>query len=494
MPVMENIRQGANSPVMKVLFGIIVIVFVFWGVGGQGQVQTIASVNGTRITATPLQERMRRVTRGMALPPEQQAYYEEQVIVELIREELMLQEAARMGLEVSDYEVALKIMQMPEFQDENGKFSKKLQEQALKMGGFREGKFEAQVRESILMSKVQAAVQAGVMVSDEEVRAAFVQQNAQMTARWLLLTPDDLRLHVPVSQDAIDAYLSMNEDKVRSRYEAEKARRWSQPRKFQYSSILLRTDLAEGEGALSPAEVKAKLETVLAEARSGKDFADLARQYSEDVTAGRGGEQGLQREDQMDVALVTQLAQAGEGNVTDIVETPLGFVIARAQTIVPATETSFEEARQTITRELIADEGLAGFTESLVSELLNAWKPGAPPTARIDELGLRVRETEPFSPRAPKFVGAGTSDDLNAALAEMPSPGVLPKAYRSTVGTLLVEVVNVDLPDDTTFKAQETAIYMSMVGQKRRMFLEMWLEDMMSSAKVERLYKPLEEI
>ena len=64
MPVMENIRQGANSPVMKLLFGAIVIVFVFWGIGGQRQTQTVATVNGTRITDTPLQKELRARTRG----------------------------------------------------------------------------------------------------------------------------------------------------------------------------------------------------------------------------------------------------------------------------------------------------------------------------------------------------------------------------------------------------------------------------------------------
>ena len=93
MPVMENIRQGANSPVMKLLFGAIVIVFVFWGIGGQRQTQTVATVNGTRITDTPLQKELRARTRGMALTQEQQAALEEDIIVQLIREQLILEEA-----------------------------------------------------------------------------------------------------------------------------------------------------------------------------------------------------------------------------------------------------------------------------------------------------------------------------------------------------------------------------------------------------------------
>ena len=128
MPVMENIRQGANSPIMKLLFGAIVIVFVFWGIGGQRQTQTVATVNGTRITDTPLQKELRARTRGMALTEPQRASLEEDIIVQLIREQLLLEEASRMDLHVSDYEVAVAIMDDPSFHDTEGVFSKKLME------------------------------------------------------------------------------------------------------------------------------------------------------------------------------------------------------------------------------------------------------------------------------------------------------------------------------------------------------------------------------
>jgi hypothetical protein len=58
---MENIRAGANNPWMKAVFAAIMLVFVFWGVGGAGGPtnQTIADVNGDRITDTQFQQVMR---------------------------------------------------------------------------------------------------------------------------------------------------------------------------------------------------------------------------------------------------------------------------------------------------------------------------------------------------------------------------------------------------------------------------------------------------
>jgi len=494
MPVMESIRQGANSPIMKILFGAIVIVFVFWGIGGQNMTQTLATVNGTRITDTPLQQRLRSATRGQALAPEVQAQYEEQIIVQLIQEELLLDEADKMGLEVSDYEIALNIMQDSSFHDADGKFSKKLMDQALKMNGWREDRFESDLRRRLLLSKVIRSVQEGVGVTDAEVRKQFMASQTTMNVKWVMLSPDLLKDDVPVEDDAVAALLAADEDRVKSRYETEKARRWSQPRKIQYATILLRTDLADGEGKMDEAELRSRLEKVLAEARGGTSFADLARTYSEDLTAARGGEQGMQREDQVDAELAKAMVAVGKDGVTDIVATPRGLVIAHVQDIREAEETSFDDAKNTIARELIAEGELANFTEGLVSELLGAWKPGAPPTARLTELGLKLQDAGPFAPSSPKLVGAGTSPELVAELTQLPDPGVLGKAFTTSVGTILVEVTAVNKPSEDEYATIAPLIEGQILRSKRDGFVAIWMDDLMKRADIERLYMPLEEI
>lgn len=494
MPVMENIRQGANSPIMKLLFGAIVIVFVFWGIGGQRQTQTIATVNGTRITDTPLQKRLRQATRGQPLTPDMQANIEEQIILGLIQEELLITEAERMGLEVSDFEIALTITKDPSFQDSEGKFSKKLMDQALKMNGWREDRFESDLRRRLMLSKVRQSVEQGVGVTDAEVRKQFMASQTTMSVRWVMLSPDLLKDDVPVQDDAVAALLAADEDRVKSRYESEKARRWSQPRKIQYATILLRTDLGDSEGKMPEADLRARLEGVLVEARGGADFAGLARTYSEDLTAARGGEQGLRREDQIDAELAKALVAAGKDGITDIVATPRGLVIAHVQDIQDAKETTFDEAKDTIARELIAEGELAGFTEALVSELLGAWKPGAPPTARLEALGLKVQDAGPFAPTQPKLVGAGTSPELIVELSKVPEPGVLGRAFTTSVGTILVEVTDVQKPSDEQYAMLKPMLEGQILREKRDGFMAAWVQDCMDRADIERAYLPLEEI
>jgi peptidyl-prolyl cis-trans isomerase D len=494
MAVMENIRQGANSPVMKLLFGAIVIVFVFWGIGGQRQTQTLATVNGTRITDTPLQKELRAQTRGMAMNKQQQASLEENIIVQLIREQLLLEEAEKIGLRVSDYEVAIAIMQDPSFHDAEGMFSKKLMDQALQMNGWREDRFEADLRQRLLLFKVQQSVIYGVNVSDAELKQQFMAAQTSMSVKWVMLSPDLLKDDVPVTDDAIDAVLASEEGKVRSRYESEKARRWSQPRKIQYATILLRTDLTDEQGQMPEDALRSRLETILSDARSGADFADLARQHSEDLTAARGGEQGMRREDQIDAELAKAMVVAGKDGITDIVATPRGLIVAHVQDLKEAEETSFDDAKRTITREIIAEGELSSFTTELATELLAAWSPGAPPTQRLGTLGLKVQDAGPFSPTQPKLVGAGTSPELTAALSKLPSPGVLAQAFTTSVGTILVEVTSVDKPDEAQFELIKPMIKGQALNSKRQGFLVAWLDDLTQRAAIERFYMPLEDI
>ena len=102
MGVMENIRAGATNPWMKAVFAAIVLVFVFWGVGGAGGPtnQVIAEVNGERITDTAFQRLMRNYSRtqGEAKSDEEQSRIAAQAVAELIENKVLQQTAEKNGI------------------------------------------------------------------------------------------------------------------------------------------------------------------------------------------------------------------------------------------------------------------------------------------------------------------------------------------------------------------------------------------------------------
>lgn len=75
-------------------------------------------------------------------------------------------------------------------------------------------------------------------------------------------------------------------------------------------------------------------------------FADLALQHSECPTALQGGELGWVKQGQLYPELDAALFQLSAGQVSDILESPLGFHVLHCQDIHPAATKSFADVQQ----------------------------------------------------------------------------------------------------------------------------------------------------
>jgi len=101
--------------------------------------------------------------------------------------------------------------------------------------------------------------------------------------------------------------------------------------------------------AATKAKAKAKAQDVLKQARAGKDFAQLAKDNSQDPgSAPSGGDLGFfgrgQMVPQFDAAAFTQKP----GVVGDIVESDFGFHIIKVVEKLPASVVPFETAKPQI--------------------------------------------------------------------------------------------------------------------------------------------------
>jgi peptidyl-prolyl cis-trans isomerase D len=493
MSVMENIRRSTDSTAMKLVFGAIVIVFIFWGIGGAGaQVQLIAEVNGERITDTQFNKVMRRASRAQgAMDDSAQRELARAVIDSLIAQELMVQQAREAGLEVSDDEVAAALYQNPMFLDDDGVFSIRLYEEGLKSLGYTRGRFEEQVRTDLLLRKVQTIAGSGIRVSEAEVRQAFDAQATRVKVRWMMFSEDGLLRHVPVDDAAIQAQLGADEPGIKERFEAEKATRWTRPARAELSMILLRGDLPEGQGKVEDAVLKARADAVLAEAQGGADFAELARTWSEDASAVNGGKLGAMTKGQLDPALAEAVFSAEPGGLTPVVQTARGYAIAKVASRKEAVETPYDEAKTTIAREMVARQGVGDYLSSLSQQVLDAWKTGGSPPAELMEAnGLSVVEAGPFSPANPRLVGAGSSPALQVALMDVTGPGLLEQVFETSTGRVLVEVTDFTPPDDALFADIKDNLEIQILRERQQAFMEQWEQDLRSRARIVQHYQP----
>lgn len=144
----------------------------------------------------------------------------------------------------------------------------------------------------------------------------------------------------------VRAKVQVGESEMRDYYAANLAK-YTDEESYRARHIFFKT----GEKA-SPDEVqrsKTKALAVLADARSGKDFAELAKNFSEDPAARKdGGDLGSFKKGDMQPELEKTIISLKPGEVSDLVATPIGFHIIKLEARVAGTTKPFESVKSDI--------------------------------------------------------------------------------------------------------------------------------------------------
>jgi len=118
-----------------------------------------------------------------------------------------------------------------------------------------------------------------------------------------------------------------------------------------------------------PEEVRKALATamiVLQEARSGKDFADLAKIYSDDPQAAKdGGELGTFKKGDMLPEIENAVIDMKSDEISDLVNTPAGFHIIKLEEKSPGKLRPFDEVKGEIEELLIKKKSDERFNQWL---------------------------------------------------------------------------------------------------------------------------------
>ncbi|MDQ7010952.1 MAG: peptidylprolyl isomerase, partial [Mariprofundaceae bacterium] len=144
------------------------------------------------------------------------------------------------------------------------------------------------------------------------------------------------------------------------------------------------------------AAARRKIESAQARIRAGEDFAKVAREVSEDATAGKGGDLGFFEHSVMVPAFDQAVFSMQKGEISDIIETRFGYHLIRLTDIRKASETPFEEVRDKLADEIRAARA-AEEAYNLSRDLDDALGMEDSLKAAAESLNLSVREIGPVS-------------------------------------------------------------------------------------------------
>lgn len=169
--------------IMWTILALIIVSFLFFGIfpadTGQG---IAASVNGEIISASELNRyylNLADTYRDIFKDQFNDALSKtlrSQALRDLIQNRLLVQEAERIGLQVSDEEVRAAIMQVPAFQ-RNGQFDRTTYLRHLDYVNQKPAAFEESQRRQMLRGKLERIIEDSVTVTEEEAAETYAKRN-----------------------------------------------------------------------------------------------------------------------------------------------------------------------------------------------------------------------------------------------------------------------------------------------------------------------------
>jgi peptidyl-prolyl cis-trans isomerase D len=475
MTMLDRMRRHKNW--LKWSLVLVVLAFIALYIpasnnpaNGAGLSEAVATVEGNDVTVAEFRQAYNRQMEayrsayGANMDERllRQLGIDQRILQQLVEEEIAMAEAGRLGITASDEEVKARILAIPSFQ-ENGQFiGYERYRQMLQMQNppIRESDFEEQVRRSITMEKLQAAVTNWISISDADAEAAFRKRNEKVKLAVVSFPADKFRESVQASDQEVAAWFESHKDDYRvpekrkvkyalidiqsirdrinvspqdvQRHYEDNAQQFSTPEQVRASHILLKTD------GKNEAEVRKLAEEIAAKAKAGADFAALAKQYSEDESNNtKGGDLDFFGRGQMVPEFDTAAFALEPGQISDPVKTSFGYHIIKLTEKRAATSRPLAEVQAQI-EDQIKWERAQEQAQRMADDLTAQLKTPADLDTIAKAQGLMVSESGFFSREEP-ISGLG----LAPAAAEQAfslADGAISPAIRTPQGFAFLTV------------------------------------------------------
>lgn len=425
--MLDVMRKHAGSWMIKVILIAIVIVFVFWGVGDfkSRRASQAASVNGEIITLADYQRAYNTLVEqyrqqfGANLDENMLALFrvKEQALEQLINHTILIQEARKLGLTVSDAEVATAIRDMPFFHVD-GVFDSRRYHAMLSQAHLTPEGFEDEQRKSLLGEKLTRLISGAAKLSDQEIEEWHNWQNAMVNIDYVLfsrtagddpvVSPEAVAAYFEAQKDdyqtppmrkcryvifdpaAHRAGITIDEDAIVDYYE-------SHPEQFHAEKKVEARHILIGVDADTDAEAaRKKAEDVSGRAKNGEDFAVLATLFSDCPSKSQGGYLGFFAREEMVKPFSEAAFSMSVGEISAPVKTEFGWHVIKVESVKEATTQSLDQSREQIVSVLTQAEAqnvAHEKAERFYEDLYEADDLSAHATAA----NLTVRETGAFT-------------------------------------------------------------------------------------------------
>ncbi len=376
--MLDALRAATQSLPGRIIIGLISLCFVGWGVSSAINSFVTSSqfvrVGNTDIGVGAYREAYQRALQNLQQQRQQAITNEQarelgldrQVLVQLVSDAILDQQAKSLGLAMSDKDLARSLLEDDRFKGTTGKFDRLAFDARLRNAGTTERRFVTELRRDYLRREQTLPLEQGLQVPNAllEVMNRYVNETRSIdyfvllpAAAGTIDSPNDeaLKAFYDVRRDsyrtpeyrkivvlaltpsALEKATTVSEEEVTKRYEDVKAQRYAQPEKRKIDQILL-PDEAAANAASAKIDAGESFDQLAAERSPADKYIDLG---------------AVAKPELADKAIAEVAFALPEGAVSKPVKLgQFGWALVRVEKIIPAHDTPFEQVKADLEKEL----------------------------------------------------------------------------------------------------------------------------------------------
>jgi peptidyl-prolyl cis-trans isomerase D len=493
---------------------------VFGGQPGRG---VIAKVDGSDITADEVREAARQMLRqqmpqgganmNMLLP-----FFTQRAAEQLITRQALIAEAGRMGLRATPEEIKDELQHgryAATFFPGGNFIGEQEYEGMLQQANLTPVKFEEDVGNEILLTKLQALIAGAASVSEADIHEQFVKQNSKVKFDYAVLKQDDLRKGLNPTTEELQAYynahkasyansvpekrkvkyavidnskaeagVQVTRDDLRNYYDQHRDQ-YRVPEQAKVGHIWIKMPVPGDDGKLDDkkvAEAQHRAEDLLKQLKSGAKFEDVAKKYSEDPgSASVGGSLGWIGRGQATPEFEKVAFSLPKGQISDVVKSSDGFHIIRVDDKQDAHVKALDDVKAEIEPALkrqMAQQAAQKQADNLLKQAQDKGLDAAAAAA-----GVPVVNTDFFS-RKDLLPGLGPANQFMEAVfsaAEKSPPEMAP----ATQGMVIFQLQAIKPAATPTFEEIRSRVEDEFKNERSETLLSQKVQELSDRAKTE---------
>lgn len=522
--MLRILRKKMRGILIATIVLIIPAFIGFYGVGRyrgrQSRTAVVAKVNGQKIDYRQFHDAYQGVKRRWQSlyrnhwDEQMEGQLKKEALEELIREILLPREAKRRRIVVTDQEVFDQISSIPGLHKE-GKFDKALYLRVLSYKGLSPERFEAQMREDLMVKKLRSQVTEEVEISEEELKEEYIKRNEKVRVKYILFKKEDFKKDLKMEEKELKDYLQENLEEFKVPEKVNVQYVLIDPREREIDIEIDEDEISsyyqeniedfkhleeEGEAHTVPLEeVRSQIQATL----KAKRADEVAREEAEDLAGellDKTDWERMVKEKKLEVR-ETGLFANGEAvkgigwtpqfsreafavdddEVSQAIKTPRGYAIFVRKKREKSHLPELEEVREKV-EEKVKDKKATKLAKSKAEECLAKLREGGDLEKVAEDFSVEVEDSGLFS-RGQYIEGIGPSRDFGEASFSLKEAEVS-DSIETRLGFCLLQLEERKEIDEEKYNKEKEKFKKSLLPWKKMEAYHKWYESLRSEARV----------